>query len=221
MRSGPIFFGHAKFDTNKFLGIFLFNECCGLQIFCRGWVWGPTFFHHEKFEVKNILKFFPLPSTLDWIFQRRGLGQLFLVTPNLRSKIFWNFFPLPSALDSEFVGGGMSGHQHFLVTLNLRSKIFRNFLIYRVLWILNFLKGVWAPTFFYQAIFEVKNCSKFLIYWVLWSLNFSQGGLGTNFFYSCQICGQKVFWIFLLYRALWTLNLSGEKGPGTNFFWSG
>ena len=55
-----------------------------------------------------------------------------------------------------------------------------------------------------------------------WTLNFSErGGLsGHQLFWSCQIWGQKFFRIFFIYRLLWTLNFSGEGGPGTNFFWS-
>ena len=58
------------------------------------------FFGHTKFKVKSISEFLHLQSTVDSEFFPGGSGyQLFLVTPNLRSKTFLEFFPLPSTLD--------------------------------------------------------------------------------------------------------------------------
>ena len=49
-------------------------------------------------------------------FSEGGLGQLFLVIPNLIPKNFLDFFCLQSILDSEFFARGVgSGHQIFLV----------------------------------------------------------------------------------------------------------
>ena len=167
-------------------------------------------------------------------FKGGSRHQLFLVTPNLRSKIFWNFFPLPSALDTEFIGVGMSGHTKFEV------QIFWNFFSLPSTLDSEFVRGVWAPTFFGHTKFEVKNFRNFLIYRALWILIFLQGGLGTNFFGHAKFevkkfseffpltstldsefiggswSGQqlflvmvnlrsKIFWNFLLYRVLWTL----------------
>ena len=81
--------------------IFSFILCSGLY-FCRwsggrgeGGVWDPTSFGHAKFEVKNFFLYFGL-----WTISAGGVGgmeggvlggvgtQLFLVMPNLKSKIF-------------------------------------------------------------------------------------------------------------------------------------
>ena len=130
-----------------------FSKFCHLQStidseFLRGGVWAPTFFGHSKFEV-----------------------------------IFFGIFNLQSTVDAEFFTEG-SGHQLFLVTLNLRSKIFRNFFIYRVLWNLNCSqRGLWAPTFFGHAKFEVKNFENFFVYRVLWT-EFFRGGVGALIFFD-------------------------------------
>ena len=58
-----------------------------------GDVQAPIFFGHAKFEVQIFSEFFLLLSTLNWIFWKEGSRyQIFLVTPNLRPKIFQNFF---------------------------------------------------------------------------------------------------------------------------------
>ena len=60
--------------------------------FFAGGIWAPTFFGHTKFEVKNFSEFFHWQCCGLWIFWQGGQGTNFLITSNLRSKIFWNFF---------------------------------------------------------------------------------------------------------------------------------
>ena len=59
---------------------------------------------------------------------------------------------------------------------NSGPKIFWKVFIYRVLWTMNFLSGVWAPTLFGHAKFEVKN--------ILESFGL-QGALDSEFFRGC------------------------------------
>ena len=104
---------------------------------------------------------FHLQSALDFeFFEVGGAGhQLFLVTPNLRSKSFRNFFIYRVLWTLNLTG---SRHQLFLGIQNLRSKSFQNIFLYKALWTLKFSgRGlVQAPTFFGHAKFEVKKFSE-------------------------------------------------------------
>ena len=85
---GPNSFGHAKFEVKNFsLYLVLWTVSTGVCAW-GGVVWDPTFFGHAKFEVRN----FSFYLVLWTLFLQGGKGgsgiQLFLVMPNLRSKIF-------------------------------------------------------------------------------------------------------------------------------------
>ena len=111
---------------------------------------------HAKFEVKDFSEFFCLQSALDSEFFRGVSGhQRFLVTLNLRSKIFRNFF-VYRVLWTEFFRGGdwrptFFGHAKFEV--KYFSEIFR----LQSTMELNCLgEGIWALTLFGHAELEVK-----------------------------------------------------------------
>ena len=84
----PTFFGHTKYEVKIFWEFLPLLSALDSEYF-RGVVWSPTFFGHTKFEVKNFSEYFNLQSALDSEFLRgSSANQLFLITLNLRSKIF-------------------------------------------------------------------------------------------------------------------------------------
>ena len=110
-----IFFVHSKFEVKKFLEFFTLPSTLNLVCQGRG-VWAPTFFGHAKFEVKNFLELFNLQSAVDAEFFAGGsLYQPFLVTPNLRSKI-WHQAPT-------FFGHTKFEVKYFLEFLNLQRAM--------------------------------------------------------------------------------------------------
>ena len=135
--SGPTFFGHGKFETKKFCGIFSITEHSERN-FLEGGL-GKFFLVMPNLTPTNCLKFFYLQSTVDSkIFAGDGFGdQLFFIMPNLRSKIFWNFF-LYQALWTEFSRGGVWAN-FFWSHQIWGQKFFGFFFLYWVLWTLNLL----------------------------------------------------------------------------------
>ena len=114
-------------------------------------------------------------------FTGGSMHQLFLVMPNLRSKIFPNFF-LYRELWTEFFRAGSRltffGHAKFET-----KRFFRSFSIYRALWTLNF----WDRVSRHQLFLVILNLRSkffwnFLIYRALWTLNFFIGGSGHQNF---------------------------------------
>ena len=153
-----IFLVMLNLSSNFLCNFFVYKN----SEFFRGGVQVPTFFGHTKFEVKNFSECFHLQSTEDSEFcTDRSVHQLFLVMLNLRLKIFWNFFVHRALWTLNFLQEE-SGNQLFLVTLNLRSKnlgIF-SFIKHSGLWIF-IAGGLWSPTFFGHAKFEVKYFLEF------------------------------------------------------------
>ena len=80
------FFGHAQFEVKNFSEFFLLQSALDSEFFAVV-VWVPTFCGNTKFEVKIFSEFFHLRLTVNFLQQESG-HQFFLVTLNLRSKIF-------------------------------------------------------------------------------------------------------------------------------------
>ena len=183
-----------------------------------------TFFSYDKFETKNFSEFFPLPSALDSeIFWGAWSGhQLFLVTPNLRSKNFQNFFlylVLWSLNFSWFQAEGWSRQHLFLVTPNLRSKNFQNFLFseYSGLWI------CWGGSS-HQLFFLICGQNFFFFYWAIWSLNLSWFGerrdLCTKFFSHAKFEVKNYSEFFPLLSTVVSQFFLSWGFPGMNIFLS-
>ena len=152
-------------------------------------------------------KFFGIFSFTDycglWIFHRGGLGQLFLVMPNLRPKNFSEFFHLQSPLNSEFFTWGSLGTNFFWSCQITAQNFLEFFLLPSTLdWI--FQRGVPRHQFFLvMPNLTPKIFQNFFLYQALWT-EFSEG-VWAKFFWSCQIWDQKIFGIFSFteYCALW------------------
>ena len=89
--SGPTYFDNAKFETKKILWNVFVCRALWTEFFRVGY--GPTFIGEIKFETK---KFFGIFSFTEHsglrIFKRMCPGtNFFMVTLNLKLKIFWNF----------------------------------------------------------------------------------------------------------------------------------
>ena len=198
-------------------------------IFQRG-AWANFFWWCQIWDQKKF-RIFPLQSTLDFEFVSGGRSghQLFLVMPNVRSKIFWNFFIYTALWTLNFFIG-RSGHQIFLVTLNFRPKILQNFFLYQALWT-EFFRGRSGPTFFGDAKFDLKKFSEF--YPLL-------SALDSEFFWGRGVWASTIFGhakfevkifseFFILQNAMDSEFFTGGSGhqlilvtPNfrSNFFWN-
>ena len=72
-----------------------------------------------------------------------------------------------------------------------------------------FRGGVWAPTYFIHAKFEVKYVLEFFHLQSTLDSEFFRGGVWTPTFFIHTKFEVKNFLDFFIYRVLWTLNFSG------------
>ena len=119
--SGPTLFGHTKFQTKNFFGIFSFTEHSWLLIFHRG-IWANFFWSLQIWSQRIYQNFFIYWALWTLNFSEGGSGhQLFLVKPNLKPKIFSEFFSFHECSGLNLSVGVWA---KFLVMPNLRPKNF-------------------------------------------------------------------------------------------------
>ena len=188
--SGPTFFGHTKFQTKNFFGIFSFTEHSWLLIFHRG-IWANFFWSLQIWGQRIYQNFFIYWALWTLNFSEGGVwASTIFGQAKFETKNFFGIFFISWVLWTEFVSGDLGqifGHAKFET---------KKFLIYWALWTLNFSEDRSGPTFFGYSKLEVKHFSEFFHLLSTINSEFFRGGLGINYFLSCQIWGQKIFRIY-------------------------
>ena len=140
-----------------------------------------------------------------WIFQRTGLGQLFLSLQTWGQKFFRNFFIYIALWTLNFSERGVWA-PNFLSHVKFEVKIFLEFLHLTNTVDSEFVREASRPTFFGHAKFKVKIFMEFFhlpstLDWIFQrgvqaSIFFGHTKFGTKFFVEFFLLLSTLDWIF-------------------------